>query len=247
MRPSRILILGGTRDARELAAALIAEGRDVITSLAGVTENPVLPLGDVRRGGFGGVEGLVRYLRDNAIAAIADATHPFAAQMSAQAAAAARQARIPILRLERPQWQPQDGDRWIMVQTAAEAVAALPAAARVLLTTGRKELETFLARSDVSGIARMIERPGRELPDSWTLLLDRPPYSVEGEAELITRHAITHVVTKNAGGDDTSAKLTAARLLQQPVVMIARPPKPEVPVFPAVKEFIPSLRRVLLP
>jgi precorrin-6A/cobalt-precorrin-6A reductase len=247
MPGERILILGGTRDARDLAAGLIAEGYDVITSLAGVTENPVLPPGRVRRGGFGGPEGLARFLSEEAIAAVADATHPFAAQMSRHAHEACGIANRPLLRLERSQWMPVPGDAWITVKSASEAAAALPVGARPLVTIGRKEIGIFMARPDLSGVARMIEPPHDQLPSAWTLVLERPPFEFRSEVELITHHAITHLVTKNAGGADTYAKLAAAREMGLTVLMIARPHRPEVPAFSSVKDFIPALQRVLLP
>ncbi len=247
MPVKRILILGGTRDARVLAAALLADGFDVITSLAGVTEHPVLPVGQIRRGGFGGAAGLARWLQAEDISLIIDATHPFAAQMSAHAAEAAASLRLPLLRLERPGWTKAAADRWIEVGSAAEALAALPQAARPLVTIGRKEIAPFFARADLSGVARMIEPPGVAVPESWTLLRERPPFSVEQEQHLITRHAITHLVTKNAGGDDTAAKIHAARALSLAVVMIGRPVKPPCPAFATVDDIRPAVRRALLP
>ncbi|WP_373502008.1 cobalt-precorrin-6A reductase [Aestuariivirga sp.] len=247
MPGERILILGGTRDARDLAAALIAEGYDVISSLAGVTESPVLPQGQVRRGGFGGPEGLARFVLEEAIAAVADATHPFAAQMSRHAHEACGAANRPLLRLERPPWTPVPGDTWVTVNSASEAAAELPGGARPLVTIGRKEIGVFMARGDLSGVARMIEPPNSGIPSTWTLVLERPPFDVRSEVELITHHAITHLVTKNAGGADTYAKLEAAREAGLTVLMIARPEKPDVPVFPSVKDFIPALQRLLLP
>ena len=243
----RILILGGTRDARDLAAALIAEGYDTITSLAGVTENPVLPPGPLRRGGFGGAEGLARFIREEAISVVADATHPFAAQMSRHAHKACSMTRRPLLRLERPAWEPEPDDNWLNVHSATEAAAALSSGARALVTIGRKEIGAFMERADISGIARMIEPPSSELSPNWTLVLERPPFTIQSESALITHHAITHLVTKNAGGVDTYAKLAAAREARLAVVMIARPEKPDVPAFSSVKDFIRGAQRELLP
>lgn len=243
----RILILGGTRDAREAASLLIANGFDCVTSLAGVTRDPVMPEGQVRIGGFGGEEGLAAYLRAEKIAAVIDATHPFAATMSRSAAAAAEALGLPILRLERPPWERQAGDRWIDVSSTAEAVAALPRNARALVTIGRKEIAGFFARPDIGGIARMIESPPEEHPPHWTVIRERPPFFLASEIELITHHAITHLVTKNAGGEDTSTKLNAARETKIPVIMIARPLKPAVACVPTVEGAIPALRRLLSP
>lgn len=246
-RPERILILGGTREARELASRLAAEGYGVITSLAGVTETPALPEGRLRRGGFGGVTGLARYLGEEAIACLIDATHPFAAQMSQHAHDAATATGVPLLRLERPAWDPGAEDRWIGVGSVGAAVRALPPGANAFVTIGRKDIAAFFERGDVSGVARMIEAPEVSPPPNWTILLARPPFNREAEIELLAHHRITHVVAKNAGGEDTSAKIVAARRLRIPIVMIARPRKPDAPIFSTAKMLIPALRRVLLP
>jgi precorrin-6A/cobalt-precorrin-6A reductase len=205
MPSKRILILGGTSDANVLAKELLKSGFDIVTSFAGVTENPALPEGEIRVGGFGGEDGLYDYLKAEGFTALADATHPFAAQISRHGFNAAERAGIPYLRLERAAWTPLPADNWISVPDTAAAVAALPDSARVLLTIGRKEIATFLARSDLSGVARMIEKPTFDLPLNWALVLARPPFSVEAERELLVFHKITHLVTKNAGG-----KLTVA-------------------------------------
>lgn len=227
MRREPILILGGTGDARRLAERLVADGLHVITSLAGVTAEPVLPPGEVRRGGFGGVEGLVAYLRGQGIAAVIDATHPFAARMSIQAYTACRRCHVPLYRLERPGWTRRPGDYWTEVASAEAAALALPPAARALVTIGRKEISPFFARTDMEGIARMIEPPAEAAPPGWQVLLQRPPFDVDSEIKLMQSHGITHLVTKNAGGGETDAKLSAARQLEIPVIMIARPAKPE--------------------
>lgn len=247
MPGERILILGGTRDARQIAAALVGEGYRVITSLAGVTENPVLPPGEVRRGGFGGVAGLAAYLEAERIALVVDATHPFAAQMSGQAHEACGLKHVPLFRFERPAWRACEGDRWTEVKTAGEAVGLLPAGARALVTIGRKEIAPFFQRSDISGIARMIEPPLRDAPPGWEILLERPPFTPESEAELMSRNAITHLVTKNAGGGATEAKLGAARQLGIPVVMITRPAKAGASGFASEEALIGAVRRVLSP
>jgi len=241
MQNKRILILGGTSDARLLASELIAAGHDVVTSLAGVTEAPVLPKGAVRTGGFGGEEGLYAYLRDGGFAALADATHPFAAQISRHGFSAARRAGIPYLRLEREPWMSAAEDRWIGVPAIASAVDALPSGSRVLLTIGRKEIGPFLARGDISGVARMIEKSPLPLPPNWQLILARPPFSFEDERKLLHDQHISHLVTKNAGGAQTEAKLLAARALNLPVVMIARPAKPKAPAFISASALIAAL------
>lgn len=247
MPRNRILILGGTGDAREIAAALVAAGHNVITSLAGVTAQPILPAGEVRSGGFGGVSGLQSYLESEGIALVIDATHPFAAQMSRQVFEACQRCGVLLLRFERKPWQPTPEDTWTVVDSAAEAAAALPPGARVLLTTGRKDLEPFFARPDLSGIARMIEAPPLQPPSSWCVLRERPPFTVASEAVLMMENAITHLVTKNAGGSATEAKLEAARECGIPVLMIARPVKPEVPNFGSLGNLMVVVEGVLSP
>ena len=241
MPNKRILVLGGTSDANVLAKELLKFGFDVVTSFAGVTENPTLPEGEIRVGGFGGEDGLYDYLKAEGFAALADATHSFAAQISRHGFNAAERAGIPYFRLERTAWTPLPADNWISVPTTEAAVAELPNAARVLLTIGRKEIAAFLVRDDLSGVARMIEKPTFELPPNWTLVLARPPFSVEAERELLAFHRTTHLVTKNAGGKLTVAKLIAARALRIPVVMIARPPKPPAPAFGSAPALVAAL------
>lgn len=247
MPPRRILILGGTGEARDLAQALLAAGHSIVTSLAGVTEKPVLPAGQVRIGGFSGAGGLAAYISAENIELVIDATHPFAAQMSRQASETCRPAGVPILRLERPPWEARSDDRWTTVASIAEAANAVPAGARVLLTIGRKEAALFFARGDISGIARMIEPPADQQPAHWCVLRERPPFSVAAEVELMTTHGITHLVTKNAGGDATASKLEAARVRGIPVVMVSRPVKPDVPVFTSTDAVLRAVERVLSP
>jgi precorrin-6A/cobalt-precorrin-6A reductase len=233
MQSRKVLILGGTRDARQLAFRLIHAGHDVTTSFAGVTEHPVQPEGKVRVGGFGGVEGLRQYLQAEKYDVLVDATHPFAAIISANAAEAAGD--ILLLRLERPAWTPKPNDNWLEVADIQNAVDALPLQASVMLTIGRKEIAPFLAREDLSGVARMIEPTSIPLPAAWALMLERPPFTLDSETTLLRDHNITHLVSKNAGSSDTETKLTAARNLQIPVVMIARPFKPHVTTHATVE------------
>src|SRR5690606_21992827 len=144
----KILILGGTAEARELANRLVAAGHDVVTSLAGRTQNPKLPQGGLRMGRFGGIPGLSAYLRVAGIERLVDATHPYAGMMSINAVAAAEATGIPLVRYMRPDWEQQLGDDWITVETTAEAAAVLPSNADVLLTTGHTGLEHFMERDD---------------------------------------------------------------------------------------------------
>jgi precorrin-6A/cobalt-precorrin-6A reductase len=234
----RVLILGGTGEARALASGLVARGVDVVTSLAGVTAAPVLPVGEVRTGGFGGVEGLRNYLVEAGIGVIADATHPFAAVISRHAGEAAGRCGVAYLRLERPAWRAGPGDRWTEVADVAGAVAALAPGATALVTIGRKGLAVFAGREDVRVVARAIEAPGFELPAGWTLVLGRPPFTLEAEMTLMREEGVSVLVTKNAGGEATRAKLDAARALGLPVVMVARPGKPDAETAGTVEEMV---------
>ena len=225
----RILILGGTAEARELAAVLHGQGRHVITSLAGRVARPRLPVGEVRIGGFGGSDALAVWLREHAIATVVDATHPFAQRISASAARAAEQAGVPLVRLERPGWTEGPGDRWHWVDGLGQAAARVPElGSRVLLTTGRQGLSSFAGVSDAWFLIRCVDPPDDPLPPYGEVLLDRGPYTLEGELALIDEHGIDVVVTKDSGGDHTRAKLDAARARDLPVLVVRRPPQPAV-------------------
>jgi len=219
----RILILGGTAEARALAGRLVATGHEVVTSLAGRTADPKLPEGNVRVGRFGGMAGLEAYLRAAHVERMVDATHPYAGTISANAVAAARASGVPLVRLMRPAWEPGPGERWTTVETFAEAAAALPAGARVLVTTGHVALDRFLERDDCRLVVRLIEPPAQRVPEHAKLILSRPPHPLDHELALMRDEKITHLVTKNSGGGQTRAKLEAARQLGIEVVMIARP------------------------
>ena len=229
-RARRILILGGTAEGRALASLLSAvPGVTAIRSLAGRTKEPLMPEGETRSGGFGGVAGLAAYLREKAVDLVADATHPFAARISTNAATACAQTGVPYLRLERPAWEQLDGDDWHKVGDSAAAAAALDSGARVLAAVGGGELDPFLARGDIFLVARMIEPPQAPVPANCEIVLARPPFALEEELELMREKSITVLVAKNSGGAGY-AKLVAARMLKVPVVMIARPPKPAAPM-----------------
>ncbi|MDB5535386.1 MAG: cobalt-precorrin-6A reductase [Devosia sp.] len=219
----KILILGGTAEARELADRLVAKGHDVMSSLAGRTSDPKLPEGDIRMGKFGGIPGLCAYMRAVGTERLVDATHPYAGLISINAVTAAKVTGVPLVRFMRPAWEQREGDDWLTLQTVAEAAAALPPNADVLLTTGHMGLEAFLTRDDCQFVVRLIEPPAFELPRHASVLLSRPPYDVVGELRLMEREGITHLVTKNSGGGQTAAKLEAARRLGVKVLMIARP------------------------
>lgn len=220
-----ILVLGGTAEARQLAGAMDAAGVPVTSSLAGRVKRPRLPAGEVRIGGFGGPEALARWLQEHGVAAVVDATHPFAERISISAAAACPRAGVPLLRLERPGWSERPGDRWLWVDDLDAAAAAIPSLGeRVLLTTGRQGLPAF-AEIDAWFLVRCVEEPDPPLPRCHQLLLDRGPYSVEGELALVDEHRIDLLITKDSGGTLTEAKLDAARRRGLPVIVVRRPPR----------------------
>ena len=206
-----------------------------MTSLAGATRSPLLPEGEVRIGGFGS-DGLERLIRERRIEIIADATHPFAAQISAKGHAAARACGIEYIRLERPAWRPAEGDHWTLVETIAAAAEGLPRRARVFLTIGRKQIAQFTGRADLSGLIRSIEPPEVAVAERWKVLVERPPFSVEHEIALMRSCDIGVLVSKNAGGEQTAAKLVAARALRLPVVMVERPVKPTAVTLASAEE-----------
>ncbi|MCE9517082.1 MAG: cobalt-precorrin-6A reductase [Mycobacterium sp.] len=220
----RLLLLGGTSEARELAVRLHARV-EVISSLAGRVPDPALPVGAVRTGGFGGVDGLRQWLRDNDIDAVTDATHPFASTMTAHAASACAELNLPHMVLNRPPWDPAGST---VVSSDAEAAAHVAARghSRVFLTTGRSGAAAF-RDSRAWFLIRVVTAPDiADLPPDHELLLSRGPYRYDGERDLLTTHRIEALVTKNSGGDLTRAKLDAARDLGIAVVMIERPALP---------------------
>jgi len=247
---AKVLILGGTGEAVALAQALaeaFGAGLTVVTSLAGRTKSPTLPLGEIRVGGFGGVPGLTRYLREEGIDAVVDATHPFAARITANAVAACAAAGVPRLRLDRPAWKPVPGDDWRRVpdlQAAAALVSVL--GSRAFLTVGSSELEPFKHVAGVRFWARMIEAPSaEELPKSFTIVRARGPFSLADEEAFLRRHRIDVLVTKNSGGDAAAAKLAAARGYGLPVVMVDRPPRPPGDSAPGIAETVEWLRPIV--
>ncbi|BBA98557.1 putative precorrin-6X reductase [Actinacidiphila reveromycinica] len=223
-----VLILGGTTEARELAGLLAERGRTVTSSLAGRVSAPRLPRGTVRIGGFGGPRGLAEWLRDHHVTALVDATHPFAARISANAAEAAARTGVPLLALRRPGWTPAPGDRWHPADSLAHAAHLLPALAdRVFLTTGRSGLAAFAGLDDLWFLVRSVDPPEGVLPRRTEVLLDRGPYTLQGEREVLREHRIGVLVTKDSGGAATAAKLVAAREAGLPVVVVRRPPAVE--------------------
>ncbi|WP_330324251.1 cobalt-precorrin-6A reductase [Streptomyces pseudovenezuelae] len=224
-----ILILGGTTEARELAAALASRpGWRVTTSLAGRVTRPGAVAGEVRVGGFGGAEGLADWLREEQVDALVDATHPFARAITAHAARAAAATGVPSVVLRRPGWRPGPGDRWHPVDSLDEAARLLPGLGRrVFLTTGRMELAAFAHLTALHFVVRSVELPEPPLPPHTEVLLARGPFTVADESALLQEHRIDVLVTKDSGAAATSAKLTAARELALPVVVVRRPALPD--------------------
>ncbi|RAJ46169.1 precorrin-6A/cobalt-precorrin-6A reductase [Kitasatospora sp. SolWspMP-SS2h] len=224
-----VLILGGTSEARRLADVLAADpALRVTSSLAGRVARPRLPVGEVRIGGFGGPSGLAAWLRAHAVDALLDATHPFAERISRNAALAAAETGTPLLALRRPGWDPQDGDRWHPVPSLAAAAQALPAlGTRVFLTTGRQGIAAFAHLDGLTFLARSVEPPEPPMPAATDVLLERGPFTLDGERALLRAHRIEVLVTKDSGSAATAPKLTAARELGLPVVVVQRPAAPE--------------------
>jgi precorrin-6A/cobalt-precorrin-6A reductase len=220
-----VLILGGTKEAAEMAAEFLRDhpGWRIITSLAGRTREPKPVAGEVRIGGFGGVEGLAQYLRAEGVTRLIDATHPFARQISLNAKQAAQQAGIWFEVRTRPPWRKQPGDDWTEVGTIEEARDALPSGARALLALGSQHIAPFAARADVHFTVRMVDPPETPLalPDH-EIVTGLPGRTAAEEAALLKAHAITHIVCRNSGGAGAYAKIEAARQLDLPVVMICR-------------------------
>ncbi|MER7703086.1 cobalt-precorrin-6A reductase [Kitasatospora sp. NPDC097605] len=235
---AHVLLLGGTTEARALAAALAGDASlRVTSSLAGRVAEPRLPAGEVRIGGFGGPDGLAAWLRAEGVSALVDATHPFAAAMSRNAAEAAAATGVPLLALRRPGWEPVPGDRWHRVPSLPAAADLLPSLGRrVLLTSGRQGIAAFAHLDGLHIVARSVDPPGPPLPASLDVLLDRGPFTLDGERAVLREHRIDVLVTKDSGGAATAPKLTAARELGLPVVVVDRPPAPAgVPVAESVE------------
>ncbi len=248
MRLHRVLILGGTTEARRLAERLSERGDCALTlSLAGRTAAPMAQPVPVRSGGFGGAEGLAFYLREQAIDLMIDATHPFAARISDNAAEASRLADTPLLALRRPVWERQEGDDWTSVKTMPEAVSALGAAPRrVFLAIGRQEAFHFEAAPQHSYLVRSVDpvTPSLDLPDVRTLLATGP-FPEADERRLLEENRIEVIVAKNSGGGATYGKIAAARGLGLPVIMIERKPTPDVRAVATVAEALDAVDHVL--
>ncbi len=227
--PTRVLILGGTAEAAGLARALSKDARvAAITSLAGRTRAPAELPGELRVGGFGGPEALADYLKQTGIGLVVDATHPFAARISRNAARACDRAGVPRLLLARPPWTAQAGDNWIPAAETEAAAAALPGLGRrAFLAIGRQELAAFAELTELWFLVRLVEQPEAPPPlVDYHLVLGRGAFAVDQELVLLREHGIEVVVSKNSGGAGAAAKIAAARELELPVVMIERPPAP---------------------
>ncbi|MEH6693204.1 MAG: cobalt-precorrin-6A reductase [Pseudorhizobium pelagicum] len=245
-----ILILGGTAEARKLAERLSGDpSYQVELSLAGRTLVPAEHAVPLRVGGFGGADGLAEYLRESGIAMLVDATHPYAAQISANAAAASRLSGVPLLALRRAPWQRQESDRWRQVASVVVAVSALgETPRRVFLTLGRQELLPFEAAPQHDYLIRSVDpvEPPLSVPHA-AYLTDRGPFEEAQEAALLSGHGIEVIVAKNSGGPASYGKIAAARALGIDVVLIQRPELPDVDAVGSVDEMVERLAHALPP
>jgi precorrin-6A/cobalt-precorrin-6A reductase len=237
--PRHVLVLGGTHEARRLAIALHQDPAFAVTSsLAGRVAVPRLPCGDVRIGGFGGADGLAAWLRGHGTDAVVDATHPFAARMTANAVAATAEVGVPLVVLRRPGWTEGPGDRWHRVPDAPAAAALVPRLGnRVFLAIGSGDLAAF-ARLDAWCLLRAVDPPPPPLPARHHLVLARGPFTADAERALLREHRVEALVARDSGGELTAAKLVAARELGLPVVLIARPPAPDAAAVASVEEAV---------
>lgn len=252
----KILILGGTSDAKELANQVanmpkIADKIEVFSSLAGRTRAPFSPIGNVRIGGFGGVDGLVNYLEEMQINILVDATHPFASQISENAATAAKIVNIPHLMLVRPAWIKLPDDQWLEVENNIAAAKVLASEKndihRVFLTIGRQEISTFAHLQNIWFLMRMIDLPDvNSVIPLGKILCDRGPFSLEDEKQILTEYKIDTIVSKNSGGNATYAKIIAARELGLKVIMVQRPILPSGEQVPDVETALQWLLNMII-
>lgn len=242
----KVLLLGGTAEARELSERLAEDPAiRIVSSLAGRTAQPHQLPGETRIGGFGGADGLAEWIRCEGADAVVDATHPFAERISFSAAAAARECAVPLLALRRPGWSATPGDDWHWVGTLAEAAALVPGLGRrVFLTVGRQGIAPFAHLDQLWFLARCVDLPNPPVPLQLELLLDRGPFRLDSERALLHHHSIAVLVTKDSGGTAAAAKLAAARELGCPVVVVRRPPAPDVATVPSVEAVLAWLRRL---
>ncbi|KDQ05203.1 cobalt-precorrin-6A reductase [Rhodococcus sp. GOMB7] len=229
-----MLLLGGTGEGRVIASRLAGSADlEVVTSLAGRVRDPRWPEGEVRIGGFGGAEGLSEWLSANDIRAVLDATHPFAARITQNAFEACLANSVPYAMYRRPPWREQPGDTWLPARDLDHAAELVPTVgSRVFLTIGRQGVSAFDRVKSVSFLVRSIDPPSGTWPPHAQLLLARGPFDIEAEVDLMRTHSIDVVITKNSGGEQTYAKIAAARQLSIPVIVVERPPIPAtVPAF----------------
>jgi precorrin-6A/cobalt-precorrin-6A reductase len=244
--PLRVLILGGTSEAYEIARRLADQGDlSVISSLAGRVNQPKTPDGPVRIGGFGGVDGLISFLRNERIRVVIDATHPFAARISVNAESACGQLGLPLIAFSRVPWAKQKHDRWhVFPDTLSAAAYVAQTPGRVFLAIGRQQLDAFAACSNAWFLTRVIDRLDTPLPPNAKVVLERGPFLLEHELQLLREHAIDYIVSKNSGGQATYAKIEAARMLRIPVVMVDRPQKHTVPTVDTINDVLTSLSQL---
>lgn len=236
----RVLLLGGTTEAGDIARELKAAGLTGVYSYAGRTAAPIAQPLPTRVGGFGGVDGFADYLRREAITHVIDATHPFASQISRNTVEACARTGTPLIAYAREPWVAGADDKWQHVRTIEEAAAALPdRPARIFLAVGKQHLRTFAARPQHFYLLRLVDAPATALPlPNTEIVLARGPFTMEGDLALLRGHRITHVVARNAGGEGAKAKLEAARVLGLPVVMVDRPCLPERRTAQSVDEIM---------
>ncbi|MEM7733238.1 MAG: cobalt-precorrin-6A reductase [Pseudomonadota bacterium] len=232
-----LLLLAGTREAQDIARALAGQGRDVLASLAGVTRAPINLGIETRRGGFGGEQGFRDEVHRRRIRAVLDATHPFAHRISNRTARICAEMGLPYCQLLRPAWQPEAGDQWTHVAREEDVAPLVTSGQTVFLATGRQTLERFSNLPHARIICRQIDPPEGPFPfPNGEFLIGRPPFPVEKEVALFQSLGVDWLVVKNAGGEASKTKLTAARQLGIKVAMIARPPQPEGPKATNVNE-----------
>lgn len=244
--PLRSLLLGGASEAAEIANRLIGRpGLILISSFAGRTAQPKLPESRVRIGGFGGVDGLIAYLTAEKIDLVIDATHPFAARISANAEAACSNLSLPLIAYDRPPWERSEDDRWHEVPSMEGAAACVAQrSGRIFLAIGRQQVDLFSSCTEASLLIRAIDPPASPLPSNAQLILERGPFDLEHELNLLREHAIDLIVSKNSGGPSTYAKIEAARILGIPVVMVSRPQKRIVPAFATIDSVLAEIGRL---
>lgn len=239
----KVLLLAGTREARAVAQWLHERKLPAVASFAGVTREPELPAIKTRLGGFGGEDAFRDYLQAQEITHVLDATHPFAAAISLRSSRVASEIGVTYCQLLRPEWTPQPGDNWVMIDREEEAVHYVDAGARVFLATGRQTLKRFANLADRYLICRQIDPPDAPFPfPKGQYLIGRPPFPVEDEIDLFKSLQITWLIVKNAGGQSSYSKIEAARTLKIPVIMINRPPQPLGEKVSSAQEAIAWLR-----